>query len=446
MLSTNRRSQMPFMVKKKSIPKYILGIVGLFLFFIGALSGFPSTNIIALYVLFLSLYLMWWSKNNCLFLIMFAVLAYSNYSIAFSEYVVVKTNTLFTRYAGTKEAAMGIYIMLLFWSILIFVLPQRVPGFTSSKYKDYWRTKGRSTAHFLYAVVLNILLLFIWVYGFTRPTEIGERGAPSAIYEYSIVLFVFCYYFGGRFKSIKISTTVILMLYALQNFIFGGRITGLQLLILFYLMCVEERLGLKKIIPAILVLFIVLFIIGAYRGNWLRTGINLSSIWNALKDNLFTLDTAYSSYHTSLTFLLYGNAVSSDVRLNVLWNFIKSIIFGGYGTEANSIAHLTAKYYAHYNGGVLPFFFYFFMGWTGVIIIALYVSFFVRQLAKIPVDTTGIKKCLLVYFVTTTFRWYLYSPIQLTRGVLLMLLSYFLSDLAFKTLNKPRSHRRKILR
>ena len=427
---------MSLKVSKRILPKMVFGIIGVFIFFIGALSGFPIPNFVALYVLFLSIYLAWWSKDNCLFLIMFAVLAYSNYSIAFSEYVVVKANTLFTRYVGTYEANVGIYIMLLFWSVLMFVLPASVPAFTSSSYKDYWRTDKKSSIQFVYALALNVLLVLIWIFGFIRPTEIGERGAPSAIYDYSIIFFILCYYFAGKFISIKISTTVILMLYVLQNFVFGGRITGLQVLILFYLMCMEEKYSLKKILPIIVGLFVVLFFIGAYRGNWLRTGFSLSNVWEALKDNLFTLDTAYSSYHTSLTFLLYGEGVSTSVKMGVFSNFLKSIILGGYGTAENSVAHLTANFYAHYNGGVLPFFFYFFMGWPGVILIALYVSIFVRQLTKIPADTTGLKKCLLIYFVTSAFRWYLYSPIQLTRGVLLMVLAFVLSDLGIKALSK----------
>lgn len=434
---------MSFIISKRVLPRFVFGLGGTFIFMIGVFFDFPMANFVSLYVLFLSLYLVWWSKDNCLFLIMFAMLAYSNYSIVFAEYVVVKANTLFTIYSRTYEAYVGIYIMLLFWSVLMLALPAEVPIFSSNTFKDYWRAETHNSVQFIYALGLNVLLVLIWIYGFTRPSEIGERGAPSAIYEYSIILFILCYFFAGKFKSIKILTTVILIMYVLQNFVYGGRITGLQLLILFYLMCMEERYSIRKIMPAIVSLFVVLFLIGSYRGNWLNTDFSLSGMWETLKNNLFTLDTAYSSYHTSLTFLLFGEKASLSVRMEVFWGFLKSILIGGYGTAENSVAHLTAQDYRHYNGGVLPFFFYFFMGWTGVVMITLYVSTFVRQLTKIPTDTSGLKKCLLMYFVTSAFRWYLYSPIQLTRGVLLMLVSFALSDVAIRTLSKSWGIQRK---
>ena len=373
---------------------------------------------------------------------MFSLLAYSNYSIAFSEYIVVKANTLFTKYAGTPEAALGIYIMLLFWSVITIALPTRIPPFSANKYINYWRVESEGSVHFFYVIAINILLVLIWIFGFTRPSEIGERGTPSAIYEYSIVLFILCYFFGGKIKSVRVSTSIILMLFVLQNFVFGGRITGLQLLILFYLMCVEEKYSIKQIFPLLVVLLLVMYFIGAYRGNWIRTGFSLRSIIQTLKENLFTLDTAYSSYHTSLTFLLFGKNTTAAIKMNVFMNFLKSIIVGGYGTEANSIAHLTARFYAHYNGGVLPFFFFFFMGWSGVILIAGYVGIFIHQFSKRPTEISGLVKVLSIYFVSSAFRWYLYSPIQLTRGILIMAVAYLVSNAGIKTLNKPRVENR----
>ena len=132
---------MTLRVSKAMLPKLLLGILGLIFFLIGSLLDFPCTSFVAFYVLLLSIFAVWWSKDNCLFLILFSLLAYSNYSIAFSEYIVVKANTLFTKYAGTPEAALGIYIMLLFWSVITIALPTRIPPFSANKYINYWRVE-----------------------------------------------------------------------------------------------------------------------------------------------------------------------------------------------------------------------------------------------------------------------------------------------------------------
>lgn len=384
-------------IRRRSLIKYLFGIIGLFLFIFGAMSDYAAENVIALYILALSLFLVWWVRQNYFLLIVFAVLLYCNYSVVFSEYCNVISGTMFTRYAHSTASAEAIYIMLLFWSVVTIAMPDSCKKLKHEDLKEeFWNYNSLSTVEIVFVMALSVLLVLIWAIAYTRPTELGDRGQPSALYEYSIIFIIIGYYFGRKSKLCTTVLSVILFAYALQNFIFGGRITGLQLLIVFYLMVLSEHFSLKTIVPFAIVLFLVFNIIGTFRGSWLSGGFSLDEVIASIKKNMFTLDTAYSSYHTSMTFLLTEDKVSMADRLDVFLGFVKSIFTGGYGTESNSVAHFTAQYYSHYNGGYLPFFFKFYFGWIGVPVIALLLAKIFRLCAKIETGSSGLVKCVLM--------------------------------------------------
>lgn len=421
-------------MKEKMLPHNInifpkiLGLIGILLFFIGIIFDYPLQNIISIYVLFLSICLAWISRKNSLFLVLFIIITYANYSIVFSEYVVIKSNTLFTKYANTKVSREGIYVLLLFWSIIVLLL-DNIKSFSASLYNNYWQDDVISPLSSMYVLIIDVILLLILLYGYKRPTVFGERGAPSTFYEYSIILFILCYYFGGKNNINKYITTFILLLFAAQNFIFGGRITGIQLILVCYFMNIEDKYSLKRILPLFIIFFLLFHIIGIYRGNWLRSSFSFTDILHLMRENLFTLDTSYSSFHTSMTFMLYKNKVDLNVRLSVFINFIKSIFFGHYSSSKGNLSTITRQYYVHYNGGILPFYFYFYLGWFGVFLIAIYMVGLFNKFSCILDGESGLKKCLCLYLVISTFRWYLYSPIQITRGILIFIICFLFSDL-----------------
>jgi len=417
---------MTIKVPKRAIIQIGIGLYGWLLCIIGVLSGYSLTNVACIYMLFISIYLVWWSRKNSIIWLVFVTLAYSNYSIALSEYLVVKPDTLFTIYAGTEVAGEGIYILLFFWSTLVICLPQRLTEFTAKKHPGYWQSSVGSGWNTVIVLALEVLLIYIWRTGFRRPISSGGRGAPGAVYEYAGILLILCYYIGGKSRFCHSITTVTLIAYVLQNFIFGGRIIGLQFLLLYYEMNVEERISLPRLIPIVGVLYILLTVIGVYRGEWIHARAVIPTVWEKLRGNLFTLDTAYSSYHTSLTFLLAEEHTGISTRLKIFASFLKAIVMGHYGTPENSVTHYTGQFYRHYEGGVLPFFFHFYFGWIGVPLIAVYLAYIIRRLSRLTEAASGLRKCLSVYFVTTSFRWYLYSPIQLTRGIGWMVLCYIL--------------------
>jgi hypothetical protein len=65
------------------------------------------------------------------------------------------------------------------------------------------------------------------------------------------------------------------------------------------------------------------------------------------------------------------------------------------------------------------------LGIIGVFVSAVLVAFYLNKVIGLGVDSSGYMKCLAVWIVSTNFRWYLYTPLPLLRGVLFLTIAYF---------------------
>ena len=114
---------------------------------------------------------------------------------------------------------------------------------------------------------------------------------------------------------------------------------------------------------------------------------------------------------------------------------------------------ITQPYFWHQFGGALPVFSRFYLGLLEVVLIAVYMSVIIRLVnlvcAGFREDTGGVLASALricaVYVSVSCFRWILYSPSHITRGLLLC----FLCSVALIWFDRQmiiRSSRRRVVR
>ena len=405
--------------------RYMASAVGIVMSILGYASLEPSGIIAFAAVVEAFVLCVHFSKNRLLLLVSIVML-YATYSVMFVNYTSPLTASFFTTYRNTDAAGIALSSLLLFLSCLLLFAPKEVKRF--GKGSELLKNAMGNT---ILVVVLCVVLVLILIFGFGRPSAIGgDRGSPSAIYEYSMVFFLLGFYFAGERKSLRIVLCILVGLFALQNIIYGGRVTALQLLLILFFACFSKKVSSTQF--AVLVAFGLLFF--NFLGS-IRTGLVSASVddiveaWNESLARGFAWDTAYSSWHTSITFLLYGDIVSSNEHLVLFWHWIQSVFLGG-SVPMSNLAQLTLSYFYHYFGGVLPIFFQFYLGPLGVVLIAAYVSVVFRLVNSVCADlrdgASGVlaptlRICAL-YVSVSCFRWILYSPSQITRGLLLCFL------------------------
>lgn len=423
---------MKFNLTKNDIPK--LCIVGISLVFV-ILKLFMFNNVIdiiaASLLLINNLYCLFMSRKNWLLLVIFGFIAYCNYSVCFSSYIYVIENSLFTQDAGTMVSSRALTILLFFNVLILLLLPfhknknEKIDFFINNKYNPVicWGT--------------IIILLVILVFGYERGSEIGQRGYESTIYEYSIILFLLSYYFSGKSNFLKITISTILFLFVFQNFIYGGRVTALQLLLMFFLVFFSDKINKKNIWPLIIVgvigLFMMVFI-GNFRGG---SGILKESIFDTFKymfSRAITLDTAYSAYYTSITFVKTSDIVDIYEKLYLLGQLLLSFIIGGSVAENSSLPKYTSQFFTHCNGGFLSHYGYFYGGYIGVAFVSIYLTALIYHIILKDNSDKCFFKILGIYISCTVLRWYLYSPSNLFRGILLLSAVYGVYWIADKLL------------
>ena len=364
-------------------------------------------------------------RHNRILFLVYAVMAYAVYSICYANYLHPITDTLFTIMAGTHFAYTALGVLLLFTSFLVVFLPQHIEKNGQDGY-----LLNCATSNAIIVVLLAIVLILIAFYGFNRPDALGRgRGGPSAVYEYSTIIFIVGFYLAGDRRSLRLLLFGILIIFVLQNIFYGGRVTALQLLLIAFFMLFSHKMP-TRIVVICGVLFFVFFLgFGGVRTAIWESGLlGVLESFGAIIEKGLAWDTAYSSWHTSITFVEYSNTISVERHVYLLQQWLASIVFGGSAVPDSSIAAITRVYYAHYFGGVLPVYIWFYFGYAGVVVAAAYISFLCRLIGHITtlnckssIITTTLRLSLL-YFAVTVPRWFLYSPSQITRGFLICFL------------------------
>lgn len=370
------------------------------------------------FVLLANIYMIVCSKRNFMLFIVSFILFFSNYSIIFANFSGT-INEMYTIPLSDESFNISFNILTLF-NILVSLLVrwEKVPsGFTQNVFVDVTK-KDTIILYFLYLLLIPIFFL-----GFTIPEVEGERGSSSAAYEYSAILFLLFFYYCGFQKWHVRFGLLLVAIYSIQSLIFGGRIEAIQFMLVAYMMLFMHKINMKKVMVAIGGMFILMSLIGVVRGALLTGDVDMSSLLRLLGERGLALDTAYSAYYTSESFIYVLDKFTPQEIIVLFGDFVKSVFIGG-----DPDMHLTAvssTYVDHSMGGVMPFFFYFYLGIIGVVISASIVAIYLNVVRNLSETTSGYVKCLSIWVVCTTFRWYLYTPLPLLRGVLFLTIAYF---------------------
>lgn len=396
-------------------------------------------QLMATMIIIINLIMTYRSRRNWYTLIISLVVLYYNYSICMAEYISVIDNTLFTSYAGSQIADSGIKILLLF-SILLYIVMIAVNRQDFSQHQSCIVIDNNKDNN-LIVLGLSIILGLIWLFGFGRPEHIGDRGSPSTYFEYSIILIILGFYYSGSSKYRYALFTIISIAYVILNFMYGGRATGIQIIICFLMCTCIDKINRIWLIVGGLAVFFLMTIIGSFRGSWSLNVESVTSTWDSLIDSKFVNDTAFSAYHTSMTFLDYLSYCDWTNRLNLFFRFLLYVFLGGSVANSN-LSLITRKFFIHYFGGVLPYYFYFYLGFIGIVIFVVYFYFILSSIVKRR-HTSSFWKCAGIYIAATSFRWYIYSPAQITRGLFLFTVAFYALKLLDDLMNDKTMERRK---
>lgn len=406
-------------IKKSKLPFLFLLIIEI----ASVMFGFFNDRLAAVLVLVLNVILAKKTSKNLQLYFISVFMLYSNASVIFSKYLGEGTSTLRLIYNQVKyqdTMSIGIYSILIFTTVILLVLNP----IEKNKTNIYIPSINIKTSNNLsYIFSAGIVLIII---GYLKFHLFGRT-----IYEYALLIFVFGFYFSNKNILSEIILLVFLFISLCINMYEGGRIITLQPLLAYLFLRYSEKISVK-LFNIVLILGIILFTFAGIYGDYVQFGLDfsnvtLSSIMNTVMDRKFTLDTSISSYWTGLTYIEIANNYSVFYRLSNFFSYL--VIYTIFGTKSGytQLYDLSRQYYTHYYGGYITSYFYFWLGWLGVIIIGLVIGLLFNYVSSAQKGSSDFKKLFSVYFTASFLRWYLYYPTALVRGVFIFSIVYLLT-------------------
>ena len=345
----------------------------------------------------------------------------------------------------------GVFIIIsIFWSIITIFLPKLKRPLVL---KNYILVKKHP---FIFYSIL-CLQVFIILFGRTGNTIFQSGGYGSedanmsnlggtAIFEYFLVLYPVAYFFSGREKRKIAFLLTVGALYSMKAVLFGGRVEMLQLLLLVFILHFDNiRTSLFKILIIAIPAVIFFILLGVLRG---APEIGIAGAFEVLKENFGLIKYTVFANHIDVYYSstrLYGfcniGILSDYERVKIFFYNVLAVVvpYGALPPEANLAAFKQDDYPAG-GGGLVPVYFFIYLGYFGVIMIAIILGLFLRKIIK---NTHSVSMYFLVYMImilSTYPRWYAYSANVIYKFCLYAVIVLFFANMASRYLQKKNKY------
>lgn len=369
----------------------------------------------------MSFYLLISVRKNWLLFFILLFLSYCLYSITVAMYFDAVVDSPFMLFAHSAYAWLGAHIILLFVTVLGFLIPYDVKAFPSEPIQS-------ATSNQLIALLFLLLVLLSGVLG--MPAANGSRLlASSTIYEYSIIFFIIGLYIsGGNRKVIALYyCATVFRIYI--DFATGNRIVSIEMITALFIMRLAWRLSVVRLLPFAFIGFLVFMILGGARGSVFSIENALTYLKQSFFEEYGVWDGAYAAYHTSLAVLASETRYPFTERLMNFIPFLLSISIIPFNVGGlTDVTRIANQYYWHAGGGYSPFYFHFYLGMFGVILFSIVVGIVLRHLTRfvtIELNNNILLSTTILWITSTCYRWIQYGPTQLFRGLLVAWLVAF---------------------
>lgn len=401
---------MNFFLCAKEFTRNRLFLLILAFLMVNIVADFVFSEINMVIVLISSAVLVWKSRNEIGSSIVFLLLLFSMIQIS-PEFLFNVRTTGFDFFYQEELYNIVIAILMVFTSILAVFYNQRRNEFLRS---DFTKENG-----WVFSVLI-LISIYILIFGINRGTSSTYVYVVSitTIYEYFVMIYILAYYYSSKSKISNLFLMLLGFFYIIQDFYYGGRISSVQLTILSAILFFP-KVKFKHILLLLLPAYLTLRLVEIYRTSNSFFDMNFLSVFANFKNPLenYQWNTFAEVLYSSSGLVYAKNAVHTIIeRLISFTDFIINIFIGGVRPFGNIISYISANISPVGGGGFLPAYFYYWLGWGGVILI----SFFVVKMLNLESKERLNDFWKIVYILTLSMfpRWFYYSPLILIRFIL----------------------------
>lgn len=360
-------------------------------------------------IIFLSLYLCYKVRKNEKILLLFSIIGFINISVAVSD------NLLLGLHVADWQIPLRetMYNSFTSKSILLFISVLNVAishHWLENKAVNLKKFNIKQKYNPILVVIGIISLFYILFFGYDLNVLSANVyvSNDNPLIEYAIVIYLVVWMYSGKSSIINFILHLYSISYILISMSFGDRSAGFLMIIIYYLLFINQKheLTLKQIL--ILTVSAVLFsnIIAEVRHSGSNTFLEV--IDNALQRGMYS-DTVSYSYYASVT-LTATHHIENNFMVFI--EYVLSWI--GLG-ETNNLSYYVSNNYLHnVGGGMYPAYFYFGMGYVGVLLSSAILGLILRSSYSRKGFLAQVYQLLIPTFA---IRWYLYGPTTFYRSI-----------------------------
>lgn len=372
-------------------------------------------------------------KNKKILMILL-MLFYFNFSVIFGKYLFGGTMLLNNIYGQLVNydltMALSINLLLLFNSLMILNIGQ----YKEINNSEYYFEVSKGINKYLNCF-LSFIIIFVLIYMFIKKINYN-----ISLFEYLDIVFIFAFLLNKKNKKWKIFYEFLMILACAYSFYMGDRISGLQIILIDFIINYLYKIKLTQIICVGvigLLFFTVLGVYGDLKDTDMLENFSFALVNDQFSNRRFTSDTAIAAYFPSAALIEVRDSFPSEERLkNGVEYFTTYTLLGQSIYKYKLPIILILKYYFHTGGGFIIGYFYFWFGILGVIGIAIYIGLLLKRSLNSN-KKLGFFNVYSIFLIATFPRWYLYYPTNLFRGTLIFIIFYYIMFVAFKIKIKP---------
>ena len=277
-----------------------------------------------------------------------------------------------------------------------------------------------------------VFLIYALLFGIDRSVIGIYISNTNVLYEYAIVVYIFCWLYHGNNKVKRNILITYAFLYTLQALAFGDRSSAFPMILANLMLLYSKKINMKYII--------ILGLSGIFLANFIdlfRNGNGLllvSNFNNIISRGLNVNTISYSSYAGTqiVRYSMYNNNGFAHFI-----DFIFSIILGSSGKKSLTKMATSSGFY-NAGGGMSSSYFYYWGGYLYTIIFAVIFGLIIKNVFKKDSELCNILKITITVF---SIRWLIYYPIAFFRtAIFVPMVLYFVIKIYNNIFNKKVSN------
>lgn len=390
---------------------YLLLIV--IIFFILLSPNNPSIlQISGILCIIINLYLAFRCRNNRLLLLLFSLIAFTNLSLSYTDALNLGEGVSVWQSNGLRKDVINNIVMksILLNTTVLNTLFSR--NLLNKMLKQTFLNRKKNS---LISISGIIILYSILIYGFVSiQSSIGNYvSVDTPIYEYSLIIYCLVWFYSKDMKMMDYLIYLYSFLFFNYFLLIGDRSSVIMLAIIFLILYLYDYIRIKFISLFVLIGIPIVNIFGVLRSSGL---LSLSDIIHLTIEKGFYVDTISWAYYTSLALAKLHYRVEQPFV--IAKGFFSGVL--GFKNEFYYLgAYAKDNFSDLYNagGGIYPSYFFAMGGYIGVVLGAVLLFLIIKYIMSFNNTEFLPYKILLVTFA---FRWYVYSPATLLRGLLIL--------------------------